>query len=434
MTQPGEHPNGDDEQLRHIKDIIDTLGGEVTGGQQDFDRVMPDFVNDGVLGEEELAMLSGGDRDGVPVPYTLQFVGVVDGWVARLASESSSPELMAEIDTGFGIREARYPDTPIWDRMRAHVANELQAFDDLDSAVELVLGMRSKHALARAVSDLTERLSPDDDPARIVAMVIARFVAEPDKTNLIDFLQANYDVTVNANPDSYALDAIEVMIRRFNPGYDSIQSWAESMAKDMPEVNWNGAATIVGDEELWSDAIPLRFRQFAIASHFSHLRALSEEANDQRVQALLDDLAGIEGETPRARIWDQFRYSYGARLLEDGHPAYAVDFGRAMHDANFQQALVMELIEHGAEDDALRLTNDMTDATVMAQTLLDAEWTGDQGVQRLATIVDDDSYPLARRIECIIAIRDRMREFGNEDSAARHDVLIAELRQRLAEE
>jgi hypothetical protein len=154
MTQPGESASGGDDQLRHIEEIINTLGGEITGGQEDLDRVLPDvFLSSG--DEDRIAKLSSTDYEGVPLPYVFHFVVACGGWVENLQSEGSSPELISEINTALRIRESRYPEAPGWDRSRALLAQELVAVNDLDSALDLMAGMHSKHELARTVISLT---------------------------------------------------------------------------------------------------------------------------------------------------------------------------------------------------------------------------------------------------------------------------------------
>jgi hypothetical protein len=431
MTSPGESAGNGDEQLRHIEDIINTLGEEATGGTADFDRVVPDFIE---LDDESRALLQQSDRDGAPIPYTLQFITTVTGWLGRLTEEGSSPELVNEINAGITIREGRYPDSPIWDRMRGHVAKEMYVAGDTDTALGLIHGMRSKHAMARAVIETTEA-DTGGDPGVVMESMVRRFAAESDNKNLVEFFQAMYDEILRDDPGARALDSIELMIRLQSPGYEPLQSWATSMASEEPQVNWDDVVTLIENETLWSDRIPLRFRQFAMASHFDRLRAISSGiVNDEYVEQQLADLAGIEEATPGVEIWDHFRYSYGARLLEVGRPEYAAAFGRAIQDASFQQLLTMEMIERGATEQALRLAGEIRDAHVMAETLLDGDWPENEGIRRLEAIIDSDEYLLEQRIACLSMVHERMLEAGSTEAADRYKQRLTEMQQRLSGE
>jgi hypothetical protein len=434
MTSPGESAGNGDEQLRHIEAIINTLGSEVTGGQEDMDRVMPDAFQSAP--EEVFAALQGADYEGVPLPYIFQFVVAANGWSHRLRADGPSPELAAEITTGLRIRESRYPEASGWDISRGHLAEQLSAAGDRETALDVVCGMRSKHEMARTVLWGAFGAPEGGSAAIELDAVVDRLRLRNDDTDLLEFLQASYDVTVQHNPSTAALDTIEAILRLHDPNYDPVQSWAASMAKDVPEVDWEGAAGVISNQGMWPSTTSLRFRQFALASHFEMRRYLDATGpvDDENVQNLLEGVGVMEATTAPAPIWDQFRYAYGIHCLDTGQSAHTLAFGRAMHDPSAQQQLVERMILYGEEDNAIRLAEGMTDARLMAETFLNGDWLKNNGVQQLARIIADETQPLVRRIECLIAMRDRMRETADRKSAEQYDAQLTDLRRRLAEE
>jgi hypothetical protein len=432
MTEPGEFSGDDDETLRHIEDIINTLGAEATRGEEDFDRVLPDFVRRD-MDDEAAAKLAQSDREGVPTPYALQFVEAMAVWTDRLSTEGSSPELIAEVNIGLASREGRYPDSALWDRARGELAKRLQLAGDLDTALDFLFGMRSKHVMARTAMELTGQLPDEAAAIAVMENVFERFGREEDNTNLIKFLQATYDEMLIDDPELPELDMIEAMIRSEKPDYEPVQSWAESMHEVRPDVDWGSMITLINDDRQWAD-FPLRYRQLAIMSHLSALKVLDENITPELLDLIALDLSNAESNTmPRAPIWDRFRQAYVTRLLENGLPGYASELGRAIRNAQYQAELVKKLIDSGTEDHAMQVAEAMTDVKRMVEVLLATNWSGNRGVNRLAEIVADESRSLTHRIECLIAARDRMQAAGNNELAAEYNAKLTELRQRLAE-
>jgi len=298
--------------------------------------------------------------------------------------------------------------------------------------------MHSKHELARTVISFTAdaREREDEDPERILTGVMDRFLEDPEPTNYVEFLQAIYDEAVKDDAESPILDGFELLLSDIVPDYDPVRSWAESMAKDVPEVNWDGVADVILNEEMWPTGTSLRFRQNAMASHFE-MRVLMDAAglvDETDVEDLLIGVAAKEAATEAAPIWDQLRFAYGSFCLDTGQATYALEFGRAMRDPSSQQQLITKMILYGQEDTAMLLAEDMVDGRLMAETFLDGDWLKNDGSLRLATIIEDESYPIARRIDCISVVRERMVQSGHGEGAALYNPLLAELRQRLAEE
>jgi hypothetical protein len=357
-------PSGDDDQLRYLKDIINTLGAGM-GGQSDLDRVMPDFAQGAPLS------IIRGDYDGVPIPYVFQFVGAAGEWIERVQEEGVSAELKTEIAAGITIRESRHPGAPGWDNTRGLLAEKMQEAGDVEFALDLVYGMRSRHAMARAVIALSEN-QPDADIFSMISAIGERYSTDPRSVNLarrlradmhfMQFMQATHDEILRRTPTSPALDTIEEMIRSRIPGYDPLKWWTTSMTEEHPEQDWDDLLVIASDDSLWTPELSMRHRQSTMMSYTEHVHKLgSASVDDAYIAELLAEVATAEAEVPDARIWDRLRYSYGFLLAELGHPAHSVDAGRAIRNPSLQRLLVNDLIAHNAEDDARRLANDITD-------------------------------------------------------------------------
>ena len=395
----------------------------------DPERIFPESMRD-TLDSGSMTFPAENDWEGVPIPSGFQFIAASSEWSRRLEAEGATPQLITDIGTGFREREERYPDSPIWDRMRAHHARQFLDAGHLHTSLDLIHGMRSRHAIADAVVGLAVDQEGDETSALILDGFIRRFQGMEDRDRLLGVVQALIDRTIDEDPYGPSIESFQGLLSSSIPGYDPVQAWADSQKELLPGVDWNGMVTWVRNEAAWQ-GVPVPYRQHAMKLHYNMQKVLAEEPSTELVESMVAGLRAAQEEYPDARAWDEFRIALGESLLALGYPSFALDFGRAMQGAHYQQALVVNFIDKGAEEEALELANAIADPARMAETLLFADWRDDKGAERLAAIVQDDNYPVLRRIACLEVIRDRMSEMGNAAGAAKHDARIAELRQQL---
>lgn len=181
------------------------------------------------------------------------------------------------------------------------------------------------------------------------------------------------------------------------------------------------------------DRVPVRYRQYATMRYFDMIQVLRDELSTEAVLTIVDTVQQMEEEYPEARIWDELRTAYVNLLLESGYPTSAIDFAKATKRTDYQKAQIVAFISKGAEDEAFELTTSLPDPVVMAEVLLEGEWSDDRGLLRLATIIEDDNYPAARRLACLVFVRNRMAANGETEMLARYDVQIEQLRIQIAD-
>jgi len=176
-------------------------------------------------------------------------------------------------------------------------------------------------------------------------------------------------------------------------------------------------ANLVRNDEAWAN-VPTRWRQHAVAVHFDRLRQV-HSPDAESIEQMIGHLNAMHDRYPESIMWDDFKRALVIELTNLQHPDLALEFGRSLRTTAAQQTMVVFFLERGHEQEALRLTDVMTDYDVLAQTLIHAEWTEARGLYRLFEIVNDPNELIDKRLTLARRVRDRVAELG--EDTARYD-------------
>ncbi len=370
---------------------------------------------------------------GVPGEYVLSALDEVQGWSAPIDSQIVDSDLWDGMTSRLAEWEVEYPDTVIWDEARRILATQLYGAGYLQHSLDLVYGMHSRHIMA----DTFISLAGNDEDGVISDFVYSSFfrrIDGPDaQSQLVGFVQAIIDLMVDREIDSALIGVFEDTLRRQVPGYDPLQAWADSQAELSPGIDWSVIVAYIKNDSLWQD-VPVHNRQLVMKQALYMVAALKAEPNTELVTGAVAALQEEQIRYPQAKVWDEVRIMAANTLIGNGYPAFALDFGRTINDSEYAQQLVGVFIANDAEEEGLELACVVPDPVIMTDTLLWRDWGDYAGTRRLSEIVQDDSYPLPRRIVVTERLHELMARNGNAEQVAFYEALLTDLRARAANE
>ncbi len=379
------------------------------------------------------AQIAAAEFEGMPGAYALKCIDMAVGWAEEIRDEDFEPAVVNRVMAGLASWESDYPGSGIWDRMRQSLAGKLFEAGGIQASLDLVYGMRSRHMMADTVIDLATREGDELISGTVFSSFIRRFQGYGAKELFIGFIQALIDLSIDRQPEGELAGRLENILTSRVPDYDPVQAWADSQTEPLPDVDWDDLVPYIRNDDIWQ-GVPVHYRQFAVKQCVCLGAVIAFETSTELVTHAIDEIDAAQAKYPETQVWDRFKLTFAEILLGEGNPMFALDFGRSIVDSAQRQILVGSFIENGAEEEALELTCSIPDAAVMAAALLDTNWSNNQGPDQLARIVQDDKYPLERRIACIEAISERMAAQGKTDWVKFYDELLAALREQLAAE
>jgi len=372
-----------------------------------------------------ISILKEKDYEGVPIPLILQVVQEFKDQFTRL-DEGEEPATIAEkMIAGMAGREARYPDTGMWDRVRTAAMSLFVGHDHLDQALALATTVKETRMV---VSAILSNESLDDETAAGWVMQLA----DQSPERALSVSRAIRDHLVDTEPGNPVIDTYNGIILRQTGQTDWVHDWIESQRRRGYEDVWDVVEGMLHDEETY-EGMPITFRMYSQLRFMEMIEKISAgDLSESFVQNVLDYYKSAETSAfSEAPIWGNEKAVIVKRLLEENHIDAAVEIAAAIRDQELVAYIVQEFVGAEQEEAAAELAVRITDHKLSAEMLLDGEWQNTEiSLGRFIEIIQSDEYPPEKRIAFLEVVRDRMIEAGSPEKAAEYQHRIDEIKEK----
>jgi hypothetical protein len=141
----------------------------------------------------------------------------------------------------------------------------------------------------------------------------------------------------------------ENYLRKQNPGFNPIASWADSYGEHADKV----LAMLEWPD--WGD-IPQRYRAHVVNA-FLHFRgtAMKHIIDQDDIDGRIKEVRGYEARYPRPRIWNILRTYDVVSMIATQGPDATLQIAKTITDKQMRQATAMMLVDHNHYEQAVRL-------------------------------------------------------------------------------
>lgn len=384
----------------------------------------PDFAE--AVGPEVAQVLSQNEFEGAPIPFGIQFGLALSATTSRFHDPSADLQgALQEATDNITEAERRYPDSPIWDRARGIVVDELLASGHDKEAIDYLQHIVRPHSLAAKLDDVVVAVGQRQ------WFDIAQWISALEPARQAVVMQAVRDHLIELAPEeTQTIGQYNDHLHQMGVEADPVSGWAKSMAADYPDYAWDQAVEDIQNDNAWG-GMPVAMRQHTM---WAFMRMVQRSDVDADTAGLVDGVVAkldtVEDAFPKAVMLGRLRGALSLALTWGNEREQALRVASTMRNRRDWIDLSESYIRQGNEDEAIALALACPDSAAAVAILLDAKWQrqAEQATRALAAVIADDAVPAARRIGYLEVIRDRLDMMGELDNAHEYQRRIDSLK------
>lgn len=330
--------------------------------------VLPsDFAE--AVGPEAAEVLSQNEFEGAPIPFSIRFGTSLSATVSRFRDPGIDvQDALQEATVNIAEAERRYPDSPIWDRARGIVVDELLASEHDREAIDYLHSIVRPHRLAAKLDDVAVAVGQRQwfDIAHWIATL------EPERQHIV--MRAVRDHLIEVAPDeTQTVERYNGHLIQVGAEVDPVSGWAESMAADYPDFAWAQVVEDIRNENAWGD-MPITQRQHTMWAFMQTVQqsAVNGDADDY-IDKVIARLNTAEDAFPKALMLGRLRGAFSMALTWRNEREQAFKVANTMRNRRDWIDLSESYIRQGNEDEAIALALACPDSAAAVAILLDTK-------------------------------------------------------------